>query len=425
MSKDTLENIYGFLPKEQEFFLDELLLESYMSNSEIFSMSRALGYTVEFRQFYCTLLIPENLTPELAFQNKRSRFQLFHDAAQMLGEFCGLNSIYEFQMISAALGKEIVLLTSVPLLKTKAAEKQAQQKLTGLLDQFMASCNTQYGLILRASTSLPLYLDNISLAYSQAKELAGFITMLSLPNRNLFYDDVVFNGWERNDAKHLARTKQWESAYLNALERNDFHRLQELLHEMADEEFRYGSITIQASSAVLYTLLNKFRVVLDTMRPFAGTDVLEVFDTAPRILYRKSLSEVMESIDMIFQSFFSSQDTTGNQSLPVWVLRMDAYISEHFTDPDLNVSTLSSHFGLCAAYAGRTYKDLMGYSVLDRINHLRIERACSLLQQNMLLKDVAVAVGYENRQRMNRAFLKYAGYPPKEAKDVIRDNITE
>ena len=425
MGKDTLENVYEFILKEQEFFLDELLLESYMSHSEIFSMSRALGYTVEFRNFFCTLLIPENLTPELAFQNKLSRFQLFHDVAQALGEFCGERSSYDFQMISAALGKEIVLLTSVPLLKTSASEGQAQQKLSGLMDEFLSFCEMQYGLMLRASTSLPLDLDNISLAYSQAKELAGFITMLSLPNRNLFYDDVVFNGWERNDAKHLARTKQWESAYLNALERNDFHRLQELLHEMADEEFRYGSITIQASSAILYTLLNKFRMVLDSMRPFAGKDVLEVFDTAPRILYRKSLAEVMESIDMIFQSFFSSQEAGGGQSLPVWVIRMDAYISEHFADPDLNVSTLSSHFGLCAAYAGRTYKDLMGFSVLDRINHLRIQRACDLLQENMLLKDVAVAVGYENRQRMNRAFLKYAGYPPKEAKEVIRDDTSK
>ena len=97
---------------------------------------------------------------------------------------------------------------------------------------------------------------------------------------------------------------------------------------------------------------------------------------------------------------------------------MDNYIQSHYTDPDLNVSTLSSQFGLCAAYAGRIYKSLRGYSILDRINYLRIDRACVLLRQNKLLKDVAVEVGYENRLRMNRAFLKYTGYTPKEAKDV-------
>lgn len=103
--------------------------------------------------------------------------------------------------------------------------------------------------------------------------------------------------------------------------------------------------------------------------------------------------------------------------IPAWALKMDRFITENFTDPDLNVSTISSYFGLNASYAGRSYKAIYGYSVLERINRLRIEMAQQLLERNMLLKDVAVAVGYENRHRMNRAFQKYMGHTPKEAKE--------
>ena len=41
-----------YMPKIQEFFLTELLLEGYMSHSEIIGISKKLGYEVEnhFRQ---------------------------------------------------------------------------------------------------------------------------------------------------------------------------------------------------------------------------------------------------------------------------------------------------------------------------------------------------------------------------------------
>ncbi len=415
MKKKPMQEAY--LPKIQEFFLTELLQESYMSNSEIFSMSRSLGYSVEFRSFYCTLLTPINLTQSLAIQDKASRYQLFHSAAQRLGRFCGRQSTHEFQMISAVLGREIAILTSVPFTESKPEIQASSTRLSALLDEFLADCESQFGLKLRATTSTLMPLDAVSRTYDQAKELSGFITMLSLPDRNLFYEDVILNGWEVYDKKHIAETKQWEGAFLNALERSDFHRIQALLHQMAEYEFRQGYITIQASTAVLYTLLNKFRMVLDVMRPLAGSDVLDVFDTAPRILYRKSVAEVMEQIDMIFTCFFNSQESSDSQALPAWVTKMDLFISENFTDPDLNVSTISDHFGLNASYAGRSYKSLLGLSVLDRINRLRIDMAVRLLGGNMLLKDVAVAVGYGNRQRMNRAFQKYVGYTPKEAKE--------
>ena len=120
---------------------------------------------------------------------------------------------------------------------------------------------------------------------------------------------------------------------------------------------------------------------------------------------------------MIFSNCFDSLEEHETSRRPVWLTRMDDYIMQKYDDPELNVSTISQHFGLNAAYAGRLYKSYYGFSVFDRINHIRIKRAVELLQDNMRLKDVAEIIGYENRKRMNRAFLKYVGYTPKEAKE--------
>lgn len=403
-----------YMPKIQEFFLTELLLEGYMSHSEIIGISKKLGYEVENRCFFCTVATPMNLTQELVAEHGASRYTLLHSAAQALGKHCGDSSNPAFQMISAVLGREIVLLLSVPYGEKHQLET-ASERLRTYLCGWSESLETPVRF--RTATSTACDLDHISWGYEQARELSGFVTMLSLTSPVIFYEDVLLNGWDVYDSKRISQTKHWEAEFLSALERNDFHRLQMLLHQMAEAEFQFGHITIQAATPMLYTLLNKFRMVLDCMWPLAGADAMAVFDTAPRILYRKSVEEIMDQIDTIFNCFFASQQSPDSTVIPAWALKMDRFITENFTDPDLNVSTISSYFGLNASYAGRSYKAIYGYSVLERINRLRIEMAQQLLERNMLLKDVAVAVGYENRHRMNRAFQKYMGHTPKEAKE--------
>lgn len=414
MDEDNLKYPMQFLPKIQDYFLTELLMESYMSHSEILEVSRQLGYAVENRSFFCTVFTPVNLVQELVVAQGKSRYTLLHDAAQELGRYCGDCSDRDFQMILAVLGREIVLLLSVPF-GEKEQLVPCADRLRHQLERMRAM--PEVPVVFRTATSTPCDLDTISYGYDQARELSGFVTMLSLEYPVVFYEDVLLNGWEVYDSQRINQTKQWEAEFLNGLERKDFHRLQELLHQMAEEEFCFGHITIQAATPIFYTLLNKFRMVLDCMWPLAGADALSVFDTAPRILYRKSVAEVMDQIDVIFNCFFDSQQTADAGGIPAWAMKMDRYIAENFIDPDLNVSTISAYFGLNAGYAGRSYKAIYGCSVLDRINRLRIEMAQRLLARNMLLKDVAVAVGYENRHRMNRAFQKYTGHTPKEAKD--------
>lgn len=414
MDEDSLIYPTRFLPKIQDFFLTELLMESYMSHSEILEVSRQLGYAVEDRSFFCTVFAPVNLVQELVVAQGKSRYTLLHDAARKLGQYCGECSDMDFQMILAVLGREIVLLLSVPF-GEGAQLSQYAERLRHQLEKMRAM--PEIPVVFRTATSAPRDLDTISYGYNQARELSGFVTMLSLECPVVFYEDVLLNGWEVYDSRRINQTKRWEMEFLNGLERKDFHRLQHLLHQMAEEEFRLGHITIQAATPIFYTLLNKFRMVLDCMWPLAGADALSVFDTAPQILYRKSVAEVMDQIDVIFNCFFASQQTMDAEMIPAWIIKMNRYIAENFTDPDLNVSTISAFFGLNAGYAGRSYKAIYGCSVLDRINRLRIEMAQQLLERNMLLKDVAVAVGYENRHRMNRAFQKYTGHTPKETKD--------
>ena len=276
MEHTVAARLQNYLPSLHEVFLSELLLGSCMSHAEIFGISKQLGYALDGHCFYCTLLTPLNLTQPVALKNHMSRYELFHHTAQRLGVFCRECSAEDFQMVSAPLHQELAILISVPDVRPESTRKKAFTQYIHALDSFLLELEQTAGLQLRATTSaIQPDIDSIPITYAQAKELEGFIVMLSLPDRNLTYDSVVVNGWEIYDESHLVEANHWESAFLNSLERNDFHRSQELLHKMAEHEFQYGRITIQTSTALLYHMLNKIRIVLDCMRAFAGPEVLE------------------------------------------------------------------------------------------------------------------------------------------------------
>lgn len=415
---NNLNLIVQLQPHIQEIVLSNLIMGSYMSRTETIDISNLIGLEISGRKFICTIIKPINLTQSIALKNHMNRYQLMQWIGTQLGEFCRANGSPDFQLISASIHQELIILASITAVRSKELELRRIRSYLSVVLEWINQCEKLTGVRLRAMTSpAQTGIENIHVAYTQAKELESYIIMLSLSDRCIGYDDVVKNGWDVYNKEHLIATNQWESAFLNALERNDFHKLQALLHKMAAYEFQIDHITIQSSTATLYTLLNKVRIVIDCMRPFAGPDVLEVFETAPKVLYRKSVAEIMEDVDMIFSNFFDSLEEHETSRTPVWLTRMDDYIMQKYDDPELNVSTISQHFGLNAAYAGRLYKSYYGFSVLDRINHIRIKRAVELLQDNMRLKDVAEIIGYENRKRMNRAFLKYVGYTPKEAKE--------
>ena len=131
-----------------------------------------------------------------------SRYTLLHSAAQALGKHCGDSSNPAFQMISAVLGREIVLLLSVPYGEKHQLET-ASERLRTYLCGWSESLETPVRF--RTATSTACDFDHISWGYEQARELSGFVTMLSLTSPVIFYEDVLLNGWEVYDSKRISR----------------------------------------------------------------------------------------------------------------------------------------------------------------------------------------------------------------------------
>ncbi|WP_164689986.1 response regulator transcription factor [Luxibacter massiliensis] len=92
-----------------------------------------------------------------------------------------------------------------------------------------------------------------------------------------------------------------------------------------------------------------------------------------------------------------------------------AYIDEHYSNPDLTVSSIARYFQMNASYLGAVFKNVRDQSILQYITRVRMDAAKKLLiTREYLVSEVAAAVGYSDVFYFSKLFKKNFGCPPKE-----------
>lgn len=88
--------------------------------------------------------------------------------------------------------------------------------------------------------------------------------------------------------------------------------------------------------------------------------------------------------------------------------------------PDCNLSlrSIADVFGISPKYLSRLYHSETGNSLLDYINHTRIQHALDLLHDEAnTVSRVAEMVGYTNVKTFRRAFFRIEGAMPSQFRE--------
>ena len=76
---------------------------------------------------------------------------------------------------------------------------------------------------------------------------------------------------------------------------------------------------------------------------------------------------------------------------------------------------ICEEFHISESFAYQIFREIIGTSFAHLLEQIRIEKACQLLsEKNILVKDIALAVGYTNDNSFRRAFKRVMGVTPKE-----------
>lgn len=121
----------------------------------------------------------------------------------------------------------------------------------------------------------------------------------------------------------------------------------------------------------------------------------------------ESFSEVIEAFAVYLQKFCLPEE-----NLPM----ADAvsFIRDNYKDKDLNVNTISIHFGYTTEHFIRTFTKALGITPYKYLLNMRMYEARRLLLENHTVSETAEAVGYENARSFSHAFTKKFDITPNE-----------
>lgn len=90
------------------------------------------------------------------------------------------------------------------------------------------------------------------------------------------------------------------------------------------------------------------------------------------------------------------------------------YISAHI-DEDIRIDAVAARVGVAPGYLQRIFKQAIGMTIIEYLNHLRVEQSKRLLMYtDDSIIDVAVACGFNSRQHFFRVFSATTGMSPQQ-----------
>jgi len=111
-----------------------------------------------------------------------------------------------------------------------------------------------------------------------------------------------------------------------------------------------------------------------------------------------------------------SKDTNLERS---FMKRFNALIEEYLSDPDFGAQQLGESMGLSRSQLYRKVKAILGYSVNDYINKVRIKKACQLLlEEDMSISEIAQMVGFSSATYFSTVFKNHLQMRPSEYKEA-------
>lgn len=114
----------------------------------------------------------------------------------------------------------------------------------------------------------------------------------------------------------------------------------------------------------------------------------------------------------------SSEGTIAADPL---IRKIEVYL-EDMQGERLNVDDLAASLHMSYGHLSRLYKQRTGLTIVERMNQIRLEKACGLLRQPVLLiKEVAEQAGFPDICYFSKVFKKKYGLGPLAYRKQVRD----
>ena len=162
----------------------------------------------------------------------------------------------------------------------------------------------------------------------------------------------------------------------------------------------------------VFFLVRKIMEIREKEKPPIEND-LEEFRNEE--LYEESREKMKQYLERML-AFFEEQNQNPNYYA---VYQVKTYLQEHCSE-SADIEKLAAEVGLSPNYLRSLFKEATGKTILEYNTEMRLQRAAELLKNKKnKVREVSLAVGYENVSYFGVVFQKRFGVTPNEYRKMV------
>ena len=164
--------------------------------------------------------------------------------------------------------------------------------------------------------------------------------------------------------------------------------------------------------------INKTIEEIDSRKPSVLKSNLSL--NYSNLMQLSSLNEINEIFIDLFDGFMEMQKNKATSKQTVIVNSIIDYIQQEYAKDELSAQLIADKFKMSVVYLGQVFKEVIGMSILEYINDVRIKKAAHLLETtNYSGREIIAKVGYCNESNFYKLFKKQYGITPNEYRKNI------
>ena len=99
-----------------------------------------------------------------------------------------------------------------------------------------------------------------------------------------------------------------------------------------------------------------------------------------------------------------------------WKTKLESFLNENYSNPDLKFDNLMSHFLFCRSYGCKLFKKHVDKTFSEKLREIRIAKVQQYLveEPSLLIYEIADKCGFHEQKRLYETFKKIHGISPTE-----------
>ncbi|MBD5457333.1 MAG: helix-turn-helix transcriptional regulator [Lachnospiraceae bacterium] len=251
--------------------------------------------------------------------------------------------------------------------------------------------------------------QELSTAYRQTESLLKYDFVYgksAIINSQLCMDNL--------NNENAAYPEGLEKKLISEIKGGNMEKAQSLIEEIFDH---IGMMRYENIHACVILLTNNLHFTIKELCNNKGTLTRFQFD---QIYHLIEAADYLEEQEAYLKEYLESAlrelaPKSEKDKGQVFVLNIQSYIEENYSDPNLSSHSVGDYLGLTGKYVMKKFQDYTGCSLNDHIYKVRMRKAAQLLvSSNTPVSKVAEQVGILNENYFYKLFKKAYGCTPRD-----------